>query len=170
PMAMGIVYVAERHFETVRPTLLGAWNVNSPRFLTQDNIQFVDTAQRYEPGVLNTSGVYGMKAAVELLLGVGIENVASRLMELKVALLSLLEPLGFQVLGPVSGSEASGITTVWHPSVAASSLFQSLEKAGVVASLRYDRSGREYLRFSPHFYNTIEEFHKVTHVLADALR
>lgn len=32
PMAMGIVYVAEAHFDRVRPTLLGAWNVRSPRF------------------------------------------------------------------------------------------------------------------------------------------
>lgn len=83
PMAMGIVYVAKRHFETVRPTLLGAWNVNSPRFLTQDHIEFVPTAQRYEPGVLNAAGVYGMKAALELLLGVGVGNVASRLLELE---------------------------------------------------------------------------------------
>lgn len=169
PMAMGIVYVAERHFETVRPTLLGAWNVQSPRFLAQDTVEFVPTAQRYEPGVLNTSGVYGMKAALELLLAKGIDRVAARILELKASLLERLQPLGFEVLGPVRGLNASGITTVSHSKVAASRLFKVLEEAGVVASLRHDRAGREYLRFSPHFYNTEAELVRVADVLKAAL-
>jgi selenocysteine lyase/cysteine desulfurase len=168
-MAMGIVYVAERHFETVRPTLLGAWNVQSPKFLAQDTVEFVPTAQRYEPGVLNTSGVYGMKAALEVLLEQGVDRIAVRLLELKAVLLGQLLPLGFEVLGPVSGHNASGITTVWHPRSPASALFQALEAANIVASLRHDRSGREYLRFSPHFYNTEAELLRVAEVLRGAL-
>ena len=31
PLAIGIVYVKKRHFELLRPTLLGAWNVVSPQ-------------------------------------------------------------------------------------------------------------------------------------------
>ena len=169
PMAMGIVYVAERHFERVRPTLLGAWNVHCPKYQTQETIEFVPTAQRYEPGVLNTSGVYGMKAALELLLDKGVDRIAARLLELKAFFLSELLPLGFQVLGPVKGPNASGITTVWHPRRTASALFQALEAGGVVASLRHDRSGREYLRFSPHFYNTEAELLRVVAVLRGAL-
>ncbi len=169
PMAMGIVYVAERHFETVRPTLLGAWNVQCPKYLTQETIEFVSTAQRYEPGVLNTSGVYGMKAALELLLEQGVDRIAARLLELKAVLLGALKPMGFEVLGPVLGPNASGITTVWHPHRQASSLFQALEAGGVVASLRHDRAGKEYLRFSPHFYNTEAELLRVAEVLRRAL-
>ena len=169
PMAMGIVYVAERHFETVRPTLLGAWNVQCPKYLTQETIEFVSTAQRYEPGVLNTSGVYGMKAALELLLEQGVDRIAARLLDLKAVLLGELVPLGFEVLGPVLGPNASGITTVWHPRRSASTLFRVLEEGGVVASLRHDRAGREYLRFSPHFYNTEAELFRVAEVLRGAL-
>ncbi len=169
PMAMGIVYVAERHFETVRPTLLGAWNVQSPRFLAQDRVEFVPTAQRYEPGVLNAAGVYGMKAALELLLQEDVSLIAARLMHLKSVLLGLLRPLGFRVLGPVEGAAASGITTVWHPTVPASQLFRVLEAAGITASLRHDREEREFLRFSPHFYNTESELERVAQVLATAV-
>ena len=67
------------------------------------------------------------------------------------------------------GPNASGITTVWHPKRPASALFQALEAGGVVASLRHDRSGREYLRFSPHFYNTEAELFRVAEVLRGAL-
>jgi cysteine desulfurase/selenocysteine lyase len=169
PMAMGIVYVAERHFERVRPTLLGAWNVQCPRFQAQDTIAFVPTAQRYEPGVLNTSGVYGMKAALELLLNVGVDQISARLLELKSLLLAELEAKGFEATGPVAGPNASGITTVSHPRSPASALFKALESEGVVASLRHDRHGKEYLRFSPHFYNTPEEILRVAEVLHRAV-
>ncbi len=165
PMAMGIVYVARAHFETVRPTLLGAWNVQSPRFLAQDTVEFVPTARRYEPGVLNASGVYGMKAALELLLGEGIERIAVRILELKAFLVARLLERGFELAGPQSGPNASGITTFSHPRVPASRLFGLLEEAGVVASLRHDRSGREFLRFSPHFYNTEGDLIRALEVL-----
>ena len=78
PMAIGIVYVARQHFELCRPTLLGSWNIHSPQFLAQETIKFHETAQRYEPGVLNVAGAYGMKASLEMIeaTGLGI-NISS---------------------------------------------------------------------------------------------
>ncbi|MEI6034078.1 MAG: hypothetical protein WCS65_07340 [Verrucomicrobiae bacterium] len=40
--------------------------------------------------------------------------------------------------------------------------------AGIVASLRSLRDGSKWLRFSPHFYNTISEMEKVAVVLGRA--
>ncbi len=157
PVAIGVVYVKQKHFELCRPTLLGAWNVSSPNFITQEEIQFVPTAQRYEPGVLNIAGIYGMKAAVELFLSQGMERIGARLLELKAHLVSGLRERGFEIVGPSEGPNASGITTFWHPRKSAQELYGKLESAGVTSSLRYDREGRDYLRFSPHFYNTEEE-------------
>ncbi len=169
PCAAGIVYVKRAHFEMLRPTLLGAWNVVSPNFQTQDEIEFVPTAQRYEPGVLNIVGIYGMKAAIELLMSTGIEAIGARLLELKAHLLSQIEPLGFRVLGPREGANASGITTFRHDTASSVKLAAALEKAGVVSSLRHDREGRDYLRFSPHFYNTEAEIDTAVRVLREAL-
>ncbi|MEK0445577.1 MAG: hypothetical protein RLZZ399_898 [Verrucomicrobiota bacterium] len=169
PMAMGVVYVAERLFETVRPSLLGAWNVQSPRFLAQTEIEFVPTAQRYEPGVLNTSGMYGMKASIDLLTSLGMDRVAARILELKSVLVDRLQSLGFLISGPTQGLNASGITTAWHPRKLASELQRVLEAERVTVSLRHDRSGREYLRFSPHFYNTVEELDRVAAILRGVL-
>ena len=95
--------------------------------------------------------------------------IATTLLELKAFLLERLVPLGFHVLGPTTGANASGITTVWHPAVPASRLFERLEAAGVVASLRHDRAGREFLRFSPHYYNTPSELQRVAEVLRQSL-
>jgi selenocysteine lyase/cysteine desulfurase len=169
PLAIGIVYVKRRHFDLVRPTLLGAWNVISPNFIARDDVEFVPSAQRYEPGVLNATGIYGMKAAIELIQAHGIETVAARLLELKAHLIAQLEPLGFSILGPKSGPAASSITTFRHATASSTKLFSALEKANVVASLRHDREGRDYLRFSPHLYNTEAEIDTAVSVLSGAL-
>jgi len=157
PVAIGIVYVKQKHFELCRPTLLGAWNVYSPQFITQPEIKFMPTAQRYEPGVLNIVGIYGMKAAVELFLAHGMDRIGARLLELKAHLVQGLRARGFEILGPSEGVNASGITTFRHPQKSSTELYGKLEQAGVTSSLRHDREGRDYIRFSPHFYNTEEE-------------
>jgi selenocysteine lyase/cysteine desulfurase len=165
PLAIGIVCVKKEHFERLRPTLIGAWNVVSPNFIAQDEIRFVETAQRYEPGVLNIAGIYGMVAAIELIQASGIERVAARILELKRYLLSQIEPLGFRVLGVREGAAATGTTTFRHEHASSSALFRQLEAASVIASLRHDREGRDYLRFSPHYYNTEEEIDRAVAVL-----
>lgn len=169
PLAIGIVFVKKEHFPLLRPTLLGAWNVRSPNFITQKEIAFHDTAQRYEPGVLNVAGIYGMRAALEMLMDAGLDEVWARILELKSALISALAPLGFEPIGPADGANASGITTFRHPRADMAALFRALEKNGVIASLRSDRAGAEYLRFSPHFYNTPAEITRVAELLREEL-
>jgi selenocysteine lyase/cysteine desulfurase len=39
-------------------------------------------------------------------------------------------------------------------------LHASLASAGIVTSIRADRSGRKYIRLSPHFYNTDAELER----------
>ena len=166
PMAIGIVYVKKERFELLRPTLLGAWNVRSPNFIASDVIEFPDSAIRYEPGVLNASGIYGMRAALELINAFGIENVAARILALKAHLTRALRSLGFEMYGPVEGPNASGITTFFRPNTSMTDLFRALEENGIIASLRHNRAGREMIRLSPHFYNTEAEINRVIEVLA----
>ena len=170
PMAIGIFYVKEKNFETLRPSLVGAWNVHSPDFVTQDEIRFVPTAQRYEPGVLNSAGMYGFKAALEMFAEFGHEAISERLLELKDYLVAGLEALDCEIHGPREGAAASSITTFLPPGGRAEALFTHLEKHGIIASCRKDRSGAEYLRFSPHFYNTEAELDRALEVLADGLK
>lgn len=169
PLAIGIVYVAERNFEICRPTLLGAWNVRSPDFVAQEEIVFEETARRYEPGVLNITGMYGMKASLELLLAAGLGNVRSSILQVRDALQSALRELGFVFLSPDESEPLrTGILTCRHPAQDSADLFARLEAAGIVASLRADREGTPWLRFSPHFYNSPAEIVRVAEVLRAA--
>lgn len=144
PMAIGIVFVKKEHFGMLRPSLLGAWNIHAPNFITQRELVFYDTARRYEPGVLNVSGVYGMRAALGIFRDAGPEAVAARILELQGYLIKALLPLGFEIISPHGGPNASGIVTFRHPRADMAEAFRLLEKNDVVASLRFDAKGVSY--------------------------
>ena len=115
PLSIGIVYVRKECFELCRPTLLGSWNVKAPGFVAQEEIEFQPTAQRYEPGAMNVMGIFGMKAAIDVLLEIGIARVAERISTITSQLANGLQASGFSLLGPASGPNASGIVTVSRP-------------------------------------------------------
>ncbi len=167
PLAIGIVYVRKECFDLCRPTLLGSWNIKSaPAFVAQEEIEFQPTAQRYEPGVLNVAGVFGMKAAIDMLLEFGIPNVADRIARITARLIEGLLELGFQTLGPTSGKNAAGIVTVSRPETDMEAVFERLAAARIICSSRQNRQSRHFIRFSPHFYNTEAEVDHVLKVLA----
>src|SRR3984893_4773020 len=165
PLSIGIVYVRKECFERCRPTLLGSWNVKAPGFVAQEEIEFQPTAQRYEPGAMNVMGIFGMKAAIDLLLEIGVANVAERILTITARLSSGLQASGFSLLGPASGANASGIVTVSRPGTDMERLFERLTAANIVCSSRQDRQGQHFIRFSPHFYNTPAEVDEVLRVI-----
>jgi cysteine desulfurase / selenocysteine lyase len=169
PLAIGVVYVRKELFEVCRPTLLGAWNLKAPNFVAQNQIEFVEGAQRYEPGVLNLPGVAGMKASIDFLLEIGIDKIAQRILSIRSRLVSGLTELGFTLLGENNTPmHQSGIITVAHPTRDIASEHKRLLENGIVCSPRQDRQGNQYLRFSPHFYNSEHEIDRVLEVLKPA--
>jgi cysteine desulfurase / selenocysteine lyase len=169
PLAIGVVYVRKELFEVCRPTLLGAWNLKAPNFIAQNQIEFVEGAQRYEPGVLNLPGVAGMKAAIDFLHEIGIDKIAQRILSIRSRLVSGLTELGFTTLGENNPSmHQSGIITVAHPTRDIVSEHKRLLENGIVCSPRQDRQGNQYLRFSPHFYNSEDEIDRVLETLKPA--
>lgn len=158
PLGAGIFYVKERHFEKLRPLLLGSWNVNSPRFIAQTKIELPASGRRYECGSPNALGIVGMKASLDLLLGVGIDRIEARLLGLHAHAAAAFRRAGFTVLSDAWPEGAkSGIVTVRKPGADDAeydALFEKLRQRKIVASLRWDLENRPHLRFSPHFYNT----------------
>ncbi len=162
PAAAGIFYVKEKHFDTLRPTLHGAWNVKSPDFIARDQIEYEAGGRRYEPGVLNFSGIFGMRAALNLINELGVDHIASRILTLKEYLISELQNRGLRIQGPTEGKAASGITAFEKEDAAwMRRCFRHLMDNQVVPSFRSNRQGKSYIRFSHHFYNTQADFDRV---------
>jgi cysteine desulfurase / selenocysteine lyase len=69
----------------------------------------------------------------------------------------------------MEGANVSSITTFSHPDADSAKLVKALEKEGVIVSPRFDRAGKNYVRISPHFYNTFEEMERMIGILERAL-
>ncbi len=167
PLGAGIFYVKRKHFDLLRPTLLGAWNVRSPGFVAQPDIAFETSARRYEPGALNWLALQGMKASVEMILALGVKQIEARLLDLRAFAEERFMSNGFRVMGFANRrSQKSGIITlaIENPETAVAQA-RKLRENRVDISLRQARSGLSCLRLSPHFYNTEAEIEEVIKIL-----
>jgi cysteine desulfurase/selenocysteine lyase len=166
PCAAGLMYVRQAQQEYLNPRVYGWNNVRCPNFTAQEEIVYRQNSQRFEPGSHNFLGIVGLHAAMELILEIGVENIAAELLRKRALLVPALEAKGFQVLQAKAGPEnASGIVTFHKPDTDLPALHAKLEAANIVTSLRADRKGNRYIRLSPHFYNTDAELHRVLELL-----
>jgi cysteine desulfurase/selenocysteine lyase len=167
PLGAGIFYVKRKNFEVLRPSLLGAWNVRSPGFVAQPEIVFEETARRYEPGAINMLALHGMKASIELILGLGVKQIEARLLDLRTFSEEKLLSKGFRVMGFANRrSQKTGIITIAiEKEEVAVAQARKLKENRVDVSLRQLRSGISALRLSPHFYNTEAEIEEVIKIL-----
>ena len=166
PCAAGIFYVRKELHDVLKPTVLGWNNVRCPNYVAQDTLALRSGAHRYEAGSDNLLGLVGLTAAMEMLLEIGIENIAAELLRQRAWLVPAIQEKGYTVLQPAAPPEnASGIVTFFQPDADMKELHAKLEAANIVTSLRADRAGQQYLRLSPHFYNTDEELRRVVGLL-----
>ncbi len=166
PCAAGILYV-RRALQNLLPPVVYGWNnVHCPDFVAQEEIVFRTDARRYEAGTHNLLGLAGLHAGLELLLEVGIGPIAAELLRKRAWLGPALQAKGYTVLQADAPPEnASGIVTFFRSDLDLAALHQRLAAARVVTSLRADRSGRRFIRISPHFYNTDEELHRLLELI-----
>ncbi|HOK78049.1 MAG TPA: aminotransferase class V-fold PLP-dependent enzyme [Verrucomicrobiota bacterium] len=158
PCGAGILYVRKDLQEILQPSLLGWNNVLCPNFVAQDRIVLQTGARRYEAGSANLLGLVGLKAALELLLDVGIENITAELRRQRERIAAELQSRAYRVLHAAAPpANTAGILSFYRPGVDSRTLHGRLANRGIVTSLRSDRSGQSYVRVSPHFYNTDAE-------------
>lgn len=161
PCAAGILFVRRDLQKKLNPPVYGWHNVRSPNFVAQETIEFRNDGRKFEAGTHNLLGLTGLIAAMELVLEIGVDNIAAELARKRAWLVSALGRKSFEILNPRPEPEnASGITSIYRPGQDLTALHRKLTDAGIVTSLRADRKGQQYLRFSPHFYNTEEELNR----------
>jgi selenocysteine lyase/cysteine desulfurase len=167
PCAAGIMYVRHELQEKLQPPVFGWNNVRCPNYVAQEQIVFRKDSHRYEVGSHNFLGLVGLHAAMELILEIGVENIAAELLRKREWLVPALQAKGCHVVGANAKPEtASGIVSFSLPDeTRLPALHQKLEAANIITSLRSDRKGRRYIRLSPHFYNTDAELHRLLELL-----
>src|SRR6185436_3008058 len=114
PCASGIMYVRKDMLERLHPTVQGWNNVKCPNYVAQEEMVFRRDAQRFEAGTHNLLGIVGLKAALELILEIGVENIAAELRRKRAWFVPALQAKGYTVLyADAPAQNQGGIITIY---------------------------------------------------------
>jgi len=152
PEGIGFLYIRKDVMASIDVLEWGWKSVTVPYTSFDYKLEPKPDASRYECGTLNTCGIYGAAAALELCLQASIDNVESRIIELTDWLCNELSKRGCKVFSPRASGEKSGIVSFVHPSKPACQIVRELAERNVIA---VERAGR--VRVAPHYYNTYED-------------
>ena len=162
PEGAAIFYCADEKREQLINTNIGWASVVNPRdFLDYDLTQKPD-ATRFEEGSYNSVGLYGLNAAIDLLLDIGIPTIETHILELTAGLIAGLEAKGYRVITPKKDLERAGIVIFESAQHTPAEIYEMLHAENIITAER--GSG---VRVSPHFYNTTSEVERLIEVLPD---
>ncbi len=152
PEGCGVLYVRREVQEQIEPVEFGWTNVARYADYASRDMTLRPDAGRYECGTLNTIGCYGLRASIELLLEVGIENVSIAVQRLGDQIADGAQELGFELLGRRSAATGAGIVSIRKQGLDAQLIVKRLKDKGIIAAPR-----QGWVRLSPHFYISPEE-------------
>ena len=150
PMGTAFFYLSPRIFDQVSPMAVGWLSVEDPWDVFSYEAKLQKTAQRFEPGVFNVTGIIGANAAMEVFLEIGIPNIENRILDTTDYLIERLQEQGLFLHTSLDREHRSGIVTFQHKQ--ADDLMEHLTKNNIFVSLRDG-----VVRIAPHFYNTKAE-------------
>ena len=157
PEGAGIFYCRRELIAGMRPPTIGWMNVINPQDYGNYDFTLKPDAGRFECGTYNVPGLLALKAAVELLTGIGVEAISNSLKELTAHLIDGLAKKGYSILSPRDDEQWSGIVSFASPAHPHGPIVEQLRKAHRTEIAL--REGR--LRCSPHFYNTFEQLDRL---------
>ena len=161
---VGFAWFAPHLIERVHPLSVGTSSVQENTQYFEPRLEWTVTARRFEEAGTSWQNVAALRAAVELINDVGIDDIEERVLALSSRLGEGLADLGYEVIEPWPRrrSEASGIVS-FRGNRSQEELLEVLKAAGVTC-----RAHRDFVRLSPHFYNTEEEVDAVLSALGPA--
>lgn len=158
PIGITVLYVRRELIEQLHPRYAYYTAVTRVEPYLEYDWTLRADARRFEPASVNVAGLYGLHAALSLLLEVGIARIHAHVLELTGQLLAGLEVLGLEVLTPRQHQRRAGIVTLRTAEVDRD--LQRLKEARVCVCKR-----EGWVRVSPHFYNVPAEIERLLAVL-----
>lgn len=165
PEGAGIFFIRRELVDKLHPVGVGWNSVIGARDFSRIDFRLKPHAGRWESGSLNVAGTSALGASLELLLDIGIENIAQRVLELTDYLCARAADAGLTVFSSRLSAERSGIVSLVPKQGDIRALVRRCREQGIVIN---QRAGR--LRVSPHCYNTQEEIDRLLATLLNELK
>ena len=160
PQGIGFIYLTEALQEQLAP--MAGWlhgPIDWDDFFSYD-LAFHPDARRFRLGTMNSAGITGLRAALDLYFEVGPDACEERVLANARVLADGLEKQGLRRYGTADPDLASGIVTVEHPEP--ERLYDHLRECEIVVALR-----NRLLRFAPTYYNATGEIEAALEAVAD---
>jgi cysteine desulfurase/selenocysteine lyase len=157
PIGTGIFYCNANVLEQLAPPHVGYHSVEkSEAHLDYDLTAYRPGAARFEPALENFPGIWGLDAAVKLLLGLGPRRVQEHILGLTAYAAEGLRARGWQIGSPWRPEERSGLLSFFSARVEAGQVERSLRAAGIDVAVRDGR-----LRVSPSYFNDRQDIDRL---------
>ncbi len=163
PFGTGMMYVSPV-LQSLSPGIVG-WRSHKDMWDFQaDRLEYTDSAKRYEFGTMAYGTAFGATESLNYLLDISIGRIAEHNRRLSGHLIEGLGDLGAMVLGPEDSAQRSATVAARFPGKDSADFASTLKQADVIASLR-----RDFIRFSPHLYNSIDDIDRGLSAMRGAL-
>jgi cysteine desulfurase/selenocysteine lyase len=159
---LGFFFCQENLLDRINPATVGWKSVAKALEFHRIDFTLRSDAARFEPGSLNTAGIYALGASVELLLSIGIAPIFKKISTLIDELAEGLAGRGLRILSRLGEHERSGIL-VFTTGERDRELYEHLGRNKIITSLRGGG-----VRLSPHFYNNEEDVRRFFEALDKA--
>lgn len=160
PEGCAILYVARELQERVEPVEFGWTNVAGYDKYGDRDMTLRDDAGRYECGSLNTIGCFGLRAAIEFLLEIGVPHIAPKVQALGDRIDEGARSKGYETASVRTPESGAGIVSVKKDGVDPMAVVARLKENRVTAAAR-----NGWVRMSPHFYIEFEEIDRALELL-----
>jgi cysteine desulfurase / selenocysteine lyase len=160
PEGNGVLYVRRERLDEITPVEFGWTNVANYADYASRDMTLRSDAGRYECGTLNTIGCFGQRAALELLLEIGVAEIERAVTALVDQLERGVRERGYEVMVKRTPGAGSGILSFRHPTIDSRMIVGKLREARISAAPR-----QGWIRTSPHFYISPDDIARVLEVL-----
>lgn len=165
PYGTGLVYVRRGIVDRFEPELPGWLSFRATADYTQllsYDYELWDEARRFEVGTLPIQAFIGFIESLELIVDIGVDAIFEHVRALHEPLRHWATQADADIVGGADVAHGSCILPVAVPDT--ERLHAALAEAGVTC---VPREGA--IRFSPHFYNTMDEMEQVARILRGSL-
>ncbi len=151
PFGTGFMYVSPQ-LQALNPGIVG-WRSHQDMWDFQaDRLEMPRSAKRYEFGTMAYGTAFGATEAINYLTEVSIERIFEHNQTTSKRLVEGLQDLSAEILGPDSDAHRSATVAARFPGKNSADFARTLKQSDVIASLR-----RDFIRFSPHLYNNLDD-------------
>jgi cysteine desulfurase/selenocysteine lyase len=152
PEGSAIFYISPELQEQVEPVEFGWTNTANYSDYGRRDLTLRPDAGRYECGTLNTIGCYGLRAALDFILEVGVERIGPKVQALGDRIAEGVRGRGYEVLGQRTPENGAGIVSFRKGGIDSAAIVARLAGNRIITAARAG-----WVRASPHFYITEEE-------------